>query len=75
MARSTTLAGVADDDLVEMLAEAKEELLNLRFQNVTGQLDNHARIGDVRKQVARLMTELRLREIEAAETALEDQDD
>ena len=59
MAGSGALSGVSDEDLAEMLAESKEELLNLRFQNVTGQLDNHARIKETKKQVARVLTELR----------------
>jgi large subunit ribosomal protein L29 len=49
------------------LASAKEELFNLRFQHVTGQLDNTARLGVVRKHVAQINTELRTREIAAAE--------
>jgi len=49
------------------LAEAKAELFNLRFQHVTGKLDNYARIGQVRRDVARIMTILRQREIAAAE--------
>jgi len=53
------------------LAEAKEEHFNLRFQAATGQLDNSARLGDVRRQVARLATLLREREIAAAEAAEE----
>ena len=56
-----------DAALVRSLAETKEELFNLRFQNATGQLDNSARIGQVRKNVARINTELRIREIAAAE--------
>jgi large subunit ribosomal protein L29 len=56
-----------DAGLVQALADAKEELFNLRFQHVTGQLENSARIGQVRKDVARINTELRIREIAAAE--------
>lgn len=56
-----------DDELLTRLAEAKQELFNLRFQNVTGQLDNSARIGHVRRDVARIETILRQREIAAAE--------
>ena len=62
-----SLRDVGDAELLEKLASAKEELFNLRFQHVTGQLDNTARLGVVRKQVARLNTELRTREIAAAE--------
>ena len=61
-----------DASLVRTLAETKEELFNLRFQHVTGQLDNSARLTDVRRDVARINTELRAREIAAAE-ALENQ--
>jgi len=42
-------------------------LFNLRFQLVTGQLENYARVGQVKKEVARMLTELRAREIDAAE--------
>jgi len=58
---------LADAELETRLAEAKQELFNLRFQNVTGQLDNSARIGLVRRDVARIETILRQREIAAAE--------
>jgi large subunit ribosomal protein L29 len=61
-----------DAGLVRALTETKEELFNLRFQHVTGQLDNYARLAEVRKDVARINTELRSREIAAAE-ALESQ--
>ena len=61
-----------DASLVRTLAETKEELFNLRFQHVTGQLDNYARLTQVRRDVARINTELRAREIAAAE-ALENQ--
>ena len=61
------LTELSDSDLLELLDETKDELLNLRFQNVTGQLDNNQRIGIVRKDVARIKTELRMREINAAE--------
>jgi len=44
------------------LAEAKEELFNLRFQNVTGQLDNPHRLREVRKDIARVLTVMHQRE-------------
>jgi large subunit ribosomal protein L29 len=53
--------------LVNGLSDAKRELFNLRFQLATGQLENTARIGQVRRDVARLKTEIRTREIAAAE--------
>ena len=56
-----------DTGLVQALADTKEELFNLRFQNATGQLDNVARLTQVRREVARINTELRAREIAGAE--------
>jgi len=67
MARKKTLRDVGDTDLLERFNEAKEELFNLRFQLATGQLENHARVGQVKREVARVLTELREREISAAE--------
>ena len=67
MARAQELRDLGDGDLIERLAEMKDELFNLRFQVVTGQLDNNARIKQVKKQVARIRTEMRAREIQAAE--------
>ena len=67
MAKTNTLEDLGDAELFERLAANKEELFNLRFQRVTGQLDNYARIKQVKKDVARVMTELRTREIAAAE--------
>jgi len=56
-----------DVDLLTQLKESREAAFKLRFQNATGQLTNNARIGQVRKEIARLETELRAREIAAAE--------
>jgi large subunit ribosomal protein L29 len=64
---SAVIRDMDDQGLLQALDDAKEELFNLRFQHVTGQLDNYSRIGEMRKQVARLATELRAREIAAAE--------
>ena len=69
-----SLRDVSDGELLDKLADAKEELFNLRFQHVTGQLDNTARLGVVRKQVARINTELREREIAAAEALVADEE-
>jgi len=55
------------DELERQLGETRRELFNLRFQLATGQLDNFSRINHVRKDVARMMTELRTREIAEAE--------
>jgi large subunit ribosomal protein L29 len=61
--KSAPVRDMGDSELVDRLAEAKQELFNLRFQNVTGQLDNTARLGVVRKEIARINTVLREREI------------
>ncbi|HET7489388.1 MAG TPA: 50S ribosomal protein L29 [Acidimicrobiales bacterium] len=61
-----------DMDPVELenrLGETKQELFNLRFRHVTGQLDNSARLGQLRRDVARMHTVLREHEIAAAERA------
>ncbi len=58
---------LGDGELLNRLGEARRELFNLRFQLATGQLDNSARLGAVRKDIARLSTFLREREIAAAE--------
>jgi large subunit ribosomal protein L29 len=55
------------DEIKQKLEETKEELFNLRFQNATGQLDNYKRIGDLRKDVARIKTILRQQELETHE--------
>ena len=62
-----------DGELIQRLLEAKEEHFNLRFQNATGELDNSARLGTVRRDSARLQTLLREREIAAAEAGAEEQ--
>jgi large subunit ribosomal protein L29 len=51
------------DDLESKLKDAKEELFNLRFQNATGQLDNSARLKTVRREIARIYTVIREREL------------
>jgi len=60
------------EELEHRLDETRRELFNLRFQLVTGQLDNNSRIGQMRRLVARIETLLREREIEAAEAAGEE---
>ena len=67
MASARDLRELDDDELETRLRESKEELFNLRFQHVTGQLDNYARIGQVKRDVARINTLLREREIAAYE--------
>ena len=67
MAKAKALADLGDTDLLERLADHKEELFNLRFQFATGQLDNSAGIRTVKKDIARVLTELRAREIADAD--------
>ena len=69
MPEAKELRNLDDSELEIKLEEAKQELFNLRFALVTGQLDNSARLGDLRRDVARVKTILREREIEAAEAA------
>ncbi len=67
MTQAAELRELHDEELENRLAEASQELFNLRFQHVTGQLDNYARLSEVRREVARVNTLLREREIIAAE--------
>ena len=53
----------SDEDLVTKLREAKAELFNLRVQGATGQLDNHRRLQIVRRDIARIYTIRREREL------------
>ena len=69
MTRVAELRDLGDDDLLERLEADKEELFNLRFQLATGQLDNPMRIKQVRHEVARILTVLREREIDAEQAA------
>ena len=60
---------LGDRELLERLAESRRELFNMRFQLATGQLDNSARLNEVRRDIARLATFTREREIAAAEAS------
>jgi large subunit ribosomal protein L29 len=62
--KTAELRELPDDELYVRIESAKEELFNLRFQLATGQLDNTARLKEIRHDVARLATVLREREIE-----------
>ncbi|MDP2287831.1 MAG: 50S ribosomal protein L29 [Actinomycetota bacterium] len=57
------LRNLDDVELTAKLRESKEELFNLRFQGATGQLENHGRLRAVRKDIARIYTILREREL------------
>ena len=71
MTKSSTAAAalrdLSDDALVGKLVEEKDALLKLRFRLVTGQLDNHAELKKVRREIARVNTEIRVRQITAAD--------
>ena len=60
---SAQLRGFDDDCLVDELRKAKEELFNLRFQSATGQLESHGRLKAVRRDISRIYTILREREL------------
>jgi large subunit ribosomal protein L29 len=57
------LRSLDDERLVEELRKAKEELFNLRFQSATGQLESHGRLRAVRRDIARIYTTMREREL------------
>jgi large subunit ribosomal protein L29 len=67
--KSQEIRDLPIEELLQKLGETKEELFNLRFQNATGQLDNYSRLGQLKRDIARLQTALRQREIEEAESA------
>ena len=70
--KTVDLRKLSHTELQEQLDAGKEELFNLRFQVVTNQLDNTARITDVRRNVARIKTLMRQQEIAAWETQQEE---
>ncbi len=61
--QAADLRELREDELLLRLREAKEELFNLRFQVATGQLDNNARLRAVRRDIARIYTIMREREL------------
>ena len=67
--KATEIKDMAESDLQQKLKDARVELFNLRFQLATGQLDNPGKIKNVKRDIARLHTEMRAREIEAARKA------
>jgi large subunit ribosomal protein L29 len=72
MTKTKDLRELNLDELDQRLIEAKHELFNLRFQVATGKQDNSSRLGHTRREIARIATLLREREIEAAEAAAEE---
>jgi large subunit ribosomal protein L29 len=62
MTTAAEIRELDDDELDNRLINARKELFNLRFQAATGRLDNSARVGEVKRDIARLLTVLRQRE-------------
>ena len=63
--KAAEIRELSAEDLQVKLKEAKAELFNLRFQMATSQLDNTARVKQVKKDIARIMTEMRARALSA----------
>ena len=63
--KSAEVRQLSAEDLQAKLKEARAELFNLRFQMATSQLDNTARVKQVKKDIARIQTEMRSRELGA----------
>ncbi len=63
--KASEIRELSAEDLQEKLKEARAELFNLRFQMATSQLDNTARVKQVKKDIARIQTEMRARELSA----------
>jgi large subunit ribosomal protein L29 len=70
---AAALRELDDAELLRTLADTKQALFNLRFRHVTGELTSSAALKQTRREIARINTELRAREIAAAE-ALENQE-
>jgi large subunit ribosomal protein L29 len=70
--KATDLRELSDEGLVEKLREAKAELFNLRVQSATGQLDNNKRLQTVRRDIARIYTIMRERELGITEAPEDD---
>ena len=54
--KAAEVRDLGDDALIDRLSETKEELFNLRFQHVTGQLDNYSRLPELKREIARILT-------------------
>ena len=72
--KTAELRDLPEDELLVRIESSKEELFNLRFQLATGQLDNPSRVKQVRREIARVATVLRERQIaEALDATLEEE--
>ena len=61
--KAAELRELSEEELISLLREAKEELFNLRVQAATGQLESHGRLRTVKKDIARIYTVVREREL------------
>ncbi|MCR5846213.1 MAG: 50S ribosomal protein L29 [bacterium] len=68
--KQSEIKGFSNEDLAKALKDSRAELFNLRFQQATSQLDNTARIKLVKKDIARILTEIRARQLLAASESL-----
>lgn len=68
--KATEIRELTDEELTAKLKDGRAELFNLRFQMATSQLDNTARVKQVKKDIARLQTEIRSREIRNVDAAV-----
>ena len=64
--RPREIRELGSEEIEARLSETKEELFNLRFQNATGQLDNYKRLRELRRDIARMKTILREKELEGS---------
>ena len=71
MAKKTDFHSMSDDELRSKIMDAREELMNLRFQQTTGELADFNQMGFTRRQIARMLTFLREREIAAGNGGIE----
>jgi len=68
LTRASELRALSDEELAQRLAERRQELFNLRFQAVTGALENTARLRLAKREIARILTVVREREGAKAKT-------
>ena len=73
--KASEMSGLRYRELADKLAEAKQEHFNLRFQMATNQLDNTARLRDIKREIARINTVMRQQEIAAYEEQSGDEGD
>lgn len=67
--KAAEIRALDNDALIQNLKDSRAELFNLRFRMATGQLDDTTKVGEVKKSIARLQTEMRAREIAATRGA------